>query len=272
MFNILPLVLILLALSTIIFIVVRKFSVLANLDVETIPAEREAKFKERIIGNKIKRSFYKYFNRFFRFLSPLGGKINELFKLIYKKLLDFKESNKEEEKIKVEDTEQAIIRMFAEADNFIKDENFDEAEKRYIEIISLDSKNIVAFKKLAKVYFDRKDFNEAKQTYNHVLKLLEKDLGELSEAQSEDQNTQISEIYFELAKTEKEIGNNEEAQKAIQEALTNEPNNPRYLDTLIEISIINKNKEIARDALKRLKKANPENQKLTDIKKQIDEL
>ena len=46
MFNIIPLVLILLSLGVIIIIVLRKFAVLANLDVDSIPAEREARVRD----------------------------------------------------------------------------------------------------------------------------------------------------------------------------------------------------------------------------------
>ena len=43
MYNVLPLLIILFSLTSIIIIVVRKFSVLASLDIETIQSEKEAK-------------------------------------------------------------------------------------------------------------------------------------------------------------------------------------------------------------------------------------
>jgi len=93
MFNIIPLILILLGLAAIIVIVVRKFSILANLDIDNIPAEREAKFKEQIIGKRMKRNFLKYYSRLARIIGPLGEAIGNLFKWLHERLLEFKENN-----------------------------------------------------------------------------------------------------------------------------------------------------------------------------------
>jgi hypothetical protein len=57
-----------------------------------------------------------------------------------------------------------------------------------------------------------------------------------------------------------------------RKALEIEPNNPRYLDTILEISIIKKDKVLANETYKRLKEVNPENQKLAEIKEEIAEL
>ena len=69
MFNIIPLLLILLSFGVIIYIVVKKFSILANLDVDSIPAEREAKFKEKIINDVT--SFLK--SQYFQALTSVSG-------------------------------------------------------------------------------------------------------------------------------------------------------------------------------------------------------
>jgi hypothetical protein len=73
MYNIIPLILILLSLGIMAIIIVRKFPALANLDVDNIPAEKEAKFKEQIISNRLKRSFIKWGSKFIRLVKPLGN-------------------------------------------------------------------------------------------------------------------------------------------------------------------------------------------------------
>ena len=47
--------------------------------------------------------------------------------------------------------------------------------KEYIEIIKHDSQNLKAFKGLGNLYMDKKQFREAKQTFEHVLRLVEHD-------------------------------------------------------------------------------------------------
>lgn len=275
MFNIIPLILILVSLSVIIIIVVRKFPVLANLDLETIQAEREAKFKERIISNRLKRSYFKYLSRLLKILKPLGLAIINLFKWVYKKLIEFKENyNRTESTDEV--SEGRLDEMFAEVEVSIKEERMEKAEEGLLKIISLDSKNIRAFKELGKLYHERKDFNEARQTFEHALKLLEQESEEAVnniEGQEADKlNSEIAEIYFNLSLTLRSMDNYEGAMKSINKALRCEPNNPRYLDTRLEISIISKDKVIARDTFEKLAQTNPDNQKLDDLKKQIEEL
>jgi len=59
---------------------------------------------------------------------------------------------------------------------------------------------------------------------------------------------------------------------SIKRSLEKHPNNPRYLDTMIEISIINKDKISALEAFDKLKEANPDNKKLEEWKKEIRKL
>lgn len=284
MFNIIPLIVILISLAVIIAIVARKFSVLAALDTGTIQAEREAKFKEQIIGKRIKRNFYKYYVKIKNVVRPAGKAIAGLFKWLYSKLIDLKDNNKEREELAVQDSGQAASRLFMEIDDLIKQDKLHDAEQKYIEIIGLDSQNLKAFLGLGDLYFGQKNLDEAKQTYLHALKLSEQNFDQAAKAQKlhqagltpateiQDNTTPLAGIYFDLACVDKAAENYKKALENIKKALKLEPNNPRYLDTWLEISIINKDKGGALDAYGRLKEANPENQKLAEIKAEIDKL
>ena len=287
MYNIIPLLLILISLVIIIVIVSRKFSVLAALDVENIPAEKEAKFKERIISNRLKRSVIKYWSSLVRISTPLGNSISDYFKAKLQKLHQAKNVYKANEKI---ETPETIDQLFSQAEELRKRDDLDAAEKKYIEIIGIDSKNLEAFKELGQVYFEKKEFEEAKQTFEHILKLKEddediyenlaqiaKEEGDLDEARDEylkslNINKQNAQTYFSLAEIYQAMGKMTEAVKTLKKALKIEPANPRYLDTMLEISIIIKDKALASATYGNLLKANPENNKLEEFKRQIDEL
>lgn len=264
MYDILPLILILISLSIIIIIVVRKFSALANLNVNEIQAEKEARFKERIISNRLKRNFVKWNAKLIKSVQPMGNALSRFFKMIAKKINDLKEDVENDRHIDLseEELKRKAEKIFIDAAEFEKKGELSEAEKKYIEIIGLDSKNIKAFENLANIYFERKEFNEAKQTYGHILKLTE----------NSDNQSGNSRIYFELALVNKAIDNKEEALNNIKMALDIEPNNPRYLDTMVEISIIIKDKVSALEAFEKLKEVNPENGKLNEIESQIKDL
>jgi len=49
-----------------------------------------------------------------------------------------------------------------------------EAEKKFIEIISLDPKNLKAYKGLGQVYLELKEYKQAEQTFMFVLQLEKK--------------------------------------------------------------------------------------------------
>jgi tetratricopeptide (TPR) repeat protein len=262
MYNIIPLILILISLSVIIFIMVKKFSVLAAMDVDNIPAEKEAKVRERIISSRLKRSIFKWSSKLGKIFRFFGDKIGILGKIFYKKLHELKDSYKTEVILATGDKEKKIEELSAQAKEMIGEEEFKEAERKLIEIIGLDSQNLEAFRSLGDLYFENKNYEEAKQTFKHILKLM-KD-GEKEEG--------TAEVNFNLALVNKETGDFDDALINITEALKYAPNNPRYLDTMLEISIIKKDKISALNALGKLEKANPDNQKLEDFKDRIKEI
>ncbi len=247
--------------GVIIGIILRKFPDLASLDVENIPAEKEARFKEQIISSRFKRNLNRFGVKTFKYVKIGGKAVGKTSKLVYEHLLSMKNTYDKEKESKVE-TNLGMDGMWIKFDEAKETGDTDEQERILIEIIGGDSKNLEAFKKLGELYFDVKKYNEANETFKHALKLLEN--GENEEG--------ISEIYFNLALIEKEKEDLDSALKNIKKALKLEPNNPRYLDTSLEISIIKKDKISALDAYERLAKVNPENGKLEDFKDRIDSL
>lgn len=288
-YNTIPLILILLSLGVIIFIVIRKFPMLANIDMESMPAHKEAKVKEQIIGKRLKRSFFKWGSFFAGIIKPIIRLMGDLFKAIHDKLVALKETYKKELIIEDFDSSARVEKLFTLFDELIKEEKFIEAEKKLIEIIALDNKNIKAFKALGGLYFSRKNYQEAIETFEYVLKLKEDD-DAYAQLSNVIKSTEISDVnradslkianinifraqtYFDLSLVHMAMDRIDEALASLRKALEIEPNNPRYLDTMFEISIIKKDKDLAEESYKRLAEANPENQKLTELKKQIDEI
>ncbi|PLX20585.1 hypothetical protein C0584_05070 [Candidatus Parcubacteria bacterium] len=270
MFNIIPLIIILISLSIIITIVVRKFSALANLDVDNMPAEKEARFKERLVTERLKRSFLKWNFRIRKNLGPVMQVTGKTFSYIYEKLNEVKEKHAPVKTLDQEGKDKKLNDLYLEVDNNIKEKDFAAAEKALIEIIGIDTKDVRAFKTLANLYFEKRSFEEALQTYEHVLKLLE-DTGDKDENTTEKQS-ESARVYFEMALISKEMGDLDIAKDNVVNALGIDSKNPRFLDTLVEISIMRKDKNEAQSALEKLKRVNPENQKLSEIQEKIESL
>lgn len=286
-YNIIPLLLILICGLIIIYIVTRKFAAVANLDLSTIPQEKEKRVRQRILQNRMKRNFSKWFLIVKKYVRPIKEKIITWIKLLYKKLHSLKDDYKKEAGSAIKNQ---VEELFREAEELKRKEEYEDAEKKYIRAVSLDSKNIEAFKLLGQLYLTMKKLEEAKGTFEHVLKLTEEDAdiyaglaeiaqdeGKLDKAkknilQSIELNNTKSQNFYRLAEICQFSDNNKEALKYIKEALKVEPNNPKYLDMMLNLSIITKEKSDGLDAFKALKKINPENNKLDEYKEKIDEL
>jgi tetratricopeptide (TPR) repeat protein len=262
MYNIIPLILICISLLVILFVVIRKFPALANMDADNIPAEKEARFKEQIITGRMQKSMAKWKVRAGKFLGFFSGKIATLFKFILGKLQEAKKNYSTPTKaLPVEDKEKIIKELFAKNENLSDREDFEVKEANLIKIIELAPQNAEAFELLGILYFANKKYDEAKQALAHVLKLL---------GQEEGDNQ--ADVYYNLAAIYRETGENENALETIKMAVKISPNSPRYLDSLLEISIMNEDKVSAQDAFEKLSAANPENGKLTEFKDQIADL
>jgi predicted Zn-dependent protease len=68
------------------------------------------------------------------------------------------------------------------------------------------------------------------------------------------------------------LGALEEAKMQMDLVLAQDANNPKYLDKLIELSILVKDRKAAREAFDRLKAINPENQKLAIFEDKLRQL
>lgn len=261
MYNLIPLFVILASLLVIIVIVAKKFSVLANLDVENMPAEREAKFKENIASSRIKRNIIKWKNR----AAQVSGTVFKGIKTAgiqgYNKLFQVKENYEQELKSRENSRDKHIKEIFQEMEELDPEEDFESMEKKLIDIVGLDPKNVEAFERLGDLYFKNKKFREAQETYQHLLKLLKtKD------------PYQRAEVYFDLAMVNKSNEDWQQASENIKQAFELAPNNPRYLDIMFEVGIMNKDKKLATTAYNKLSEVNPENKKLEDFKEQLESL
>ncbi|KKU99541.1 MAG: hypothetical protein A2898_04790 [Candidatus Kerfeldbacteria bacterium RIFCSPLOWO2_01_FULL_48_11] len=270
-------------------IVGRKFPVLASISVGEIPRHKQERVKSALIAGRLYRRLEslnkplaKAFE-FFRstilvFLHKIWANVKDLERrhTLPEHQLSAKEKVNREEHIK---------ELLFEADQLAKDESFAEAEKKYIETISLDPDNIDAFTRLGKVYVSMNDFQHAKESFNYSLKLRihqrsVESTGAPQPVEGEQKAEQssasldrlIADHYIDLGEvyvlTEEPVL----AQKCFEEAIHLEPNNPRNLDTLFDFAVSMKNKPLAYEALKKLRVADPDNQKLGELEQQIDKM
>ena len=260
MYNIIPLIVILLCLAGILAIIIKKLPLLAVFDVNSIPEEKEAETKKKIMEERLERKAKVYWNKISPFFKLISNFFARKFKAVQGWVSKIEEKYKTKAKKGVLVTkeefasqENEIERLLNEGEDLIKTEEFETAEKKFIEILSLDAKNIAAFHGLGDLYFLQKQYDEAINTYKHILKIDKED----------------DQAYFGLAEIFYILKNYDQALANIKMALDVEAKNPKYLDLLLEISIIIKNKELAEETLSKLEEVNPDNAKIDEFKDRI---
>lgn len=258
------------SLAGMLFIMARKFSVLANIDVDEIQSEKHAQLKQQIIANQLRRRFSHVSLLFAKMLKPFSRFLRNSFDHLYDNLTAWQRTQANKEAVLGEEIDKRIEALLFEAEELVKNDRFEAAEKKYIEIIGLDAKNFVAFKELGDVYYRRENLNEAKQTLEHAVNLRRKASEADKDALTGD--LELAQAHYLLSLVYEETGELAKAVTQLKRALRIEQNSPRYLDRLIEVSILKKDKIGALDALSRLETANPENQKLGQFKERIAEL
>ena len=87
-----------------------------------------------------------------------------------------------------------------------------------------------------------------------------------------DVDHKISVYYEELGQVYEVMGKDHKALDAYLKATSIDPNNPKYLDKLLEISLKIKDRDLAKDALNNLRKINPDNAKLPVWQEAIEKL
>lgn len=252
----------------IIFIIVRKFPVLAILNVDNIPGEKEAKFKEKIIRQRLERDFSSIGTTWNRLRRRLGAGFSSYLKARYQRLVKMRDDLRRQKKLSFLEKRERIADLFLQARSAISEYDYETAEKHLIEIISLDAKRLSAFLELGETYRLRKNFQDAKATLEHTLKLAQ----QLRRDPEMLEGIIIAEIHFSLAWVCYELDLLDEALEYTRQALDAEPNNPRYLDLILDLSIMRKDKKLALESWEKLASANPENNKLSEWKAKIEAL
>ncbi|MBU0648675.1 tetratricopeptide repeat protein [Patescibacteria group bacterium] len=287
------LIIIIISAAVIAIIAARKFSRLAIIDLGTMPSEKEAQVKNRLILHRIARKSRERGEPLVKIWKSFAKKIDERFDNLYKKVQNLEKRYATERRIskpsKIKPGTDAKVRVLLnEASEFFSENKFPEAEAKFIEILSLDHHNVDAYRGLAQIYLETKQLEQAKETLDFIIKLRKDDdktyamhgeiaylEGSYNEAKEYyliaiAQKSNVVNYYLDLAKIYAALNDFQEAEKLLIKAKEIEPKNPKILDALVENSVILGNKDAAVEFYEEFKLLNPENPKLQEWKKKID--
>lgn len=264
-------------------IVFRKIPVLRTLDVATVPEAKSQQLRDKILLERIKRQTQKSGKLVSGTAASIFGRILSAIRGLFKKIYDLEKKYKDQAFSKANlspaELNAKLKSLFDEANSLLKSERYAEAEKFFIEIVSLDPKNIEAYESLAKVYAHQKSFKEELEIRQFILKLRlksgrtvvkENDKGE--KVKTLDNAASVAESYFNVGAVYQKLDKFDQSLINYQRALEIEPMSPKFLDQAIEICVILKNRQLGYDLLKQLEESNPDNQKLREYREKLKNL
>jgi predicted Zn-dependent protease len=199
-------------------------------------------------------------------------------------------TKQEQSLMTVEEKEAKLKNLIQEGEQDLQLESLDKAEHAFIAAIKMDVKSAPAYRGLAEVYLKKGSIEEAKQTFVFLLQLEPENdsvmvkLAEIAESQNNTDeaieyyqravvaNDSLSPRFAHLAELLLKVDHPLVAKEAILQAVELEPQNPKYLDLLIETAILCQDHKLADKGYQNLRLVNPENSKLSDFKDRIGKI
>ncbi len=256
LFWIIPLALLALALCIALWFAARYWERVAALDVSTDPSRAKKEQKAALFAKRLERMG----SERAKAVSAVAGKVARGSKGIVKRLYShaqalerhYKRLQKEASG-DVTGTMEMRVHLKEEAEVLMEKGSYEGAEQRLIELLSLDAKNPKVYELLGRVYIAMHQFDQARQTFEYANTLAPKDAS----------------IVVSLGELLLRDGKTQDAVEAFERAVDLKPNSPKYLDFLVDSSILAGDRKRAIKGLKLLKHANPENQKIQEFEDRV---
>ena len=248
-------------------LVLRKFTQLASINVESIAGEQNAKARNKILLERLMRKAAAARRLAHGHLKPIGMMIKDRAQRVYERAREIeKETLKKAQPLKKIDLNQEIRDKLSEVERLVSIQEYQQAEDVAISVVVIDSENLDAYEHLVDIYVAEKEYKKARETARFLLKLLQKAKKTKLTTYSDHR---LANCYANLGMVYDVENRKDYALINIKKAVELQPNNPRFLDFLLKISIMLKDKSLAFETFNSLKESDPDNQKLPDLEQQI---
>lgn len=256
----LPLIVLGVCALLILALITSKIPTLRVIDVQALPEEKTKKLKEEIILQQLERRTGPILSWIRARAVQAGRAISRAGRRLVQRLYSIEQSYQKMQKSIGQGARgfdpRWIKRLSDEAEVFIKQGEYFEAEKRFIEIISHQPKHAKTYERLGHLYVLDRKFEQAKETLTFALKLRPKDAS----------------VHAYLGELALEEGQVPEALAQFRQAVDARPHNPKYLDFYIESALQAASAEDARRGIDLLRSVNPENHKLAEFEERIQKI
>lgn len=233
---------------------VRKYATLRMLDPDTSRTLREKKLRNRIMEDRMQRSVQTHVVHVMHFFLVPWRALRDVFRRAAGRLVAIERRYHRERARDTRVSSEELQAMLADAERALREERFQVAEERLVELVSVAPKFAQAYEALSRVYSAKKEWKEAVESLVCYVKLAPKD----------------AEGRFLLGSLYEETREQEKAFVEYGTALEKAPHNPKYLDAYISLALELDRRVDAARALQTLREVNPENAKIVEFTQALD--
>ena len=280
------LVIFVISLLAVLAIVYGKFGQVSLIDTDTLPQERDRRKKRQIISERVRRLTAAGLAIAGAWSRDRAEAMRREYAALVSRLQELERQYGPKLTITPAAVREQALKLSAAGLEHEQAGRWAEAEKSYLEMAKLNVRNVTAYRGLARVYAGLKQWPQAKETLQFLIKLaarggcgharaavgLKIGVRGLACSATQAEHAELAADYLSLAVTCREMGDTDCARRAYAGALVFEPANPKYLDLFLEACILVGDKGGALAAFTKLKEANPENQKLRALFEKINSL
>lgn len=237
-------------------VLAKKFPQLKLIDLSTLAKERHAQVKARIIHSRFERSLGQVKTKTAGAFGRLQSAVRKSYERAYGSLKNMESGVERQDAAKTpEASTHRLAKLLREAEGFVSEGRWEEAERLLIEALKLDDKRLEPYRGLVRVYQGQRLADQAIETMTYLVHLGGDDADRA-----------------ELGRMFLERGDVSRAYEQFRKIVQSQPYNPKYLDYFLETSILIGDAEAAEEALNGLEAANPANSKLSEFRRRIDEV
>jgi len=275
------------------YVIARHWKEIRLLDPRSIKEERQKEEREKLIARRFERVSADRLAALQRFGRTIAKKTKESYKRTEQRLQSFDDLYR---KVKspfaalAPSQRDRIKTLLSEARSLIRDLKWADAERRLLEVLSLDQRQTDAYKLLGTLYLRQKLYPQARETFEFLVKTRKADdatfagLAEIADAEGNDQVAEAMLVkaveasprqphrHAELAGFYNKRNNPAKAWPHAKRANELEPGSAKYLELSLETAILLGDRKEARARYNRLRLLSDDPTRFQALKEKIEAL
>jgi len=279
------------SLVTLCVILFRHWREIRLLNPDSIQEEREKHKRDELMLHRFERLRAEKFGPVSHVLKRALYLLKTAYHAVYLKLVRLEKFYKQAKSpfsAMAPSIKERIKLLLDDGRSLVRDMKWADAERRFLEVLTLDNRNLDAYKGLGGIYLKQKLYPQAKETFEFLLKLRQADdivfaaLAEIAEAegdaaQEEAMRSEAVECRPRLANRQAELaeyylrqGRPREAWPRAKRATELDSKSAKYLELSVEAAILLGDRTEARKRYDKLRLVSEDRPKLQAIKDKID--